>query len=61
MAEMKEVTLQFVQTTNKYREKHGPQHWIMPEYASMCLASNIAYLVEIGIKLKIETLYEDPE
>lgn len=59
-SEMKEVTLMFVQTTRHWREKHGPEYWVMPEYSPMCFAENLLHLQSRGLKINIETLTEDP-
>ena len=49
------VTLMFHQTSYQWRKDNGgPDSWIMPEFAVMCLVKDVIHLISQGYEVEVE-------
>lgn len=62
LSEVKKVTLVFQQSPMGWRAKNqGPHISLVPEYAPMCFAQDILWLVKRGIEIEIAEETKAPQ
>jgi len=55
------LTIEFEQSSIGYRESHGPDEIIIPEFVPMCLAQDIVSLMHRGIDVKISQYIQNSD
>jgi hypothetical protein len=48
-----DLRIEFEQSSIEYRQAHGPDEIIIPEFVPMCLAEDLLSLAKRGFKIKI--------